>query len=233
MSIFPKHVTHGENVVIHLRFENSSKKTETIKYQLSVKNPEDKQIYEHSDSILLGKANYLYETYFPIKIEENFLSGKYKVVFSLTCRGVKIESSTKDWDFFFVEQVKFYKKENKIILENNSNEVTKCSLYDREDNILELELQGKEKKLLDDNYSYIIYGNNKVFPIPDLQKKYYLKNPDIKICDEYLLNIKDNHKFYLSPLEINQFKKMPAILSDEEYNKKFHELGFIIDFLVL
>ena len=39
MSIYPKRISSEENLIIHLRFSNKSKKIQKLKYVLSILNP--------------------------------------------------------------------------------------------------------------------------------------------------------------------------------------------------
>ena len=79
MSIYPKRVTTGENVIIHLRFQNNGKREELVEYHLDVYNSLDELIFNKIDNILLGKENYLYEFY--ISPWTYNYPGKYKVFY--------------------------------------------------------------------------------------------------------------------------------------------------------
>lgn len=165
MSIFPKHIASGENVIIHLRFNNSKKNTKEITYYLKVFNPNNKIIYDKSDNIIVGYGDndYCNEIYHSIMIKNNFVPGKYIVDFYMNINGKKIESITKNNDFFYVEKIKYFKKDNKTIINNMSKEKVKCSLYGLTKKTIEL--NGKEKIELDDSYNLIEYGNNQIYPI--------------------------------------------------------------------
>lgn len=45
MSIYPKNVSNGENVIIHLRFSNKIFQPQAIKYILSVLNSDNERVY--------------------------------------------------------------------------------------------------------------------------------------------------------------------------------------------
>ena len=45
MSIYPKNISNGENVIIHLRFSNKSKIIQKIRYVLSVIDPDENQVF--------------------------------------------------------------------------------------------------------------------------------------------------------------------------------------------
>ncbi len=164
MSIFPKRIVSGENVIIHLRFINSKKNNRLIKYFLNVYNPKKKLIYNFSDDIILGYGNNYYnEKYHSLMIQNDFIPGKYIVDFYMEVNGKKVDSLTKQNDYFHVEKIDFYKNNNDIILKNMSNEITKCILYGN--NKEEIVLEGNETKRVNDEYQYIEYGNNQIFKI--------------------------------------------------------------------
>lgn len=164
MSIFPKKITYGENVIIHLRFINSKDNNRLIKYFLNVYNPKKELIYDTSESIILGYGeNYYNEIYHSIMIQNDFLPGKYMVDFYLEVNGKKIDSLTKNNDYFYVEKLVFYKKRKKIFLENISDETTSCILYGNKKK--KMVLEGNKIKNVNDEYQYIEYGNNQIFKI--------------------------------------------------------------------
>lgn len=228
MSIFPKKITKNENVIIHLRFENPDNKNEIIKYYLNVINPNNKIIYSKSESILLGidKEKFIREIYHSIHIDDNFMPGKYKVEFYLTCRGVRVDSVTKNNDFFYVEEIKIKKEKEKIILINKSNEKTNCVLY-KKDIKEDIELGELETKIINKDFEFIEYGNHKIYPITN--EKYYIKNPSITIKNNSLYDVITGKKINIIDEDIVLFKKLPIIISSADYNEKLYKLGVIID----
>ena len=54
MSIYPKNISNGENVIIHLRFSNKSKIIQKIRYVLSVIDPDENQVFLKEDNLVLG-----------------------------------------------------------------------------------------------------------------------------------------------------------------------------------
>ena len=96
-------------------------------------------------------------------IQNDFIPGKYIVDFYMEVNGKKVDSLTKQNDYFHVEKIDFYKNNNDIILKNMSNEITKCILYGN--NKEEIVLEGNETKRVNDEYQYIEYGNNQIFKI--------------------------------------------------------------------
>lgn len=167
MSIYPKNICNGENLIIHLRFSNKSKNIQKVTYNLSIKNPDKKQIFLKQEDIILGinKEEYVKQLYHSIYISNRFKPGKYIVDFYLNCNGHIIESVTKDNDYFYVEKLKYYNfKENTIII-NKSNEKTRFKVYN-EKSIDKFVIDGKQKLELKEKYDFIEYANNKVALIP-------------------------------------------------------------------
>ena len=216
MSIFPKRVTYGENVIIHLRFQNKGKVEEIVEYHLDVYNPIQKNIYHCIDSIILGtnKEGYLYETYKSINVDKSFIPGKYRVNFYLVCRGNIIMSDTKDWDVFYVEDVICYKDKNKIYLCNKSNEYVSVELLG--DRSKRINLKPNEKIILDKNYKYYCYGNNKVFPIGLKNESIYQKKCSIKIEKESLFDIENKKKYDLSNDKLNKYHSLNTFVLKED-----------------
>lgn len=233
MSIYPKKVTKNENVIIHLRFENPENKFEIIKYRLLVSNPNEDIIYKKQDTLLLGSDSdkYIKQLYHSIHITDEFIPGKYKVIFYLTCRGVKVLSATKDNDFFLVENISIVNKNDNIELINESKEKTECYLYKDNDNQkTKMILNGLEKIIIDKSYKFIEYGNNKIFPICSKNKKCYIKNPDIRIKNDKLINIDNEKKIIITQKDLKRFKSMTNFSIKNKVDKKLCDLDLIYDF---
>ena len=190
MSIYPKRVIIGENLIIHLRFNNIGKKVEYIKFHLHIENPKQEIIFSKDDYKLLGinDNSYIYETYQSIPILNNFLYGKYKVVFNITTKGIVISSDTENSDYFYVDGFSFYKTKDKIVIKNLSIEDTPCRIFSNEKE-KELVFNSLEEKILPNNYKYLEYGNHNVFYISNKDKKYYIKNPNISIKNNVIYNL--------------------------------------------
>ena len=163
MSIYPKNISNGENVIIHLRFSNKSKIIQKIRYVLSVIDPDENQVFLKEDNLVLGveEEEFVKQLYYSLEIDGNFKPGKYIVQFYLVCKGHIIESVTKDNDFFFVEKLEYYYSNEKTVITNISNEKIKFKLHEGL-NIEELTINGKEKIELEGKYDYIEYANNKI-----------------------------------------------------------------------
>ena len=95
MSIYPKNISNGENVIIHLRFSNKSKIIQKIRYVLSVIDPDENQVFLKEDNLVLGveKEEFVKQLYYSLEIDGNFKPGKYIVQFYLVCKGHIIESA--------------------------------------------------------------------------------------------------------------------------------------------
>ena len=232
MSIYPKKVTKNENVIIHLRFENPDNKFEIIKYRLLISNPNEDIIYSKQDTFILGSDidKYVKQLYHSIFITDEFMPGKYKVIFYLTCRGVKVQSVTKDNDFFLVENISIVHKNDNIELINNSKEKVECYLYKNSDNQkTKIILNELEKIIIDNSYKFIEYGNNKIIPICPKNKMCYIKNPDIRIKNDELINIDDEKKITINKKDLKRFKNMINFNVKSKVDKKLCDLDLIYD----
>lgn len=166
MSIYPKNISNGENLIIHLRFGNKSKKMQKVKYVLSVISPDNKTIFLKEDDLTLGirKDEFVTQLYYSLYINNRFKPGKYIVKFYLICNKQIIESATKDNDFFYIEKLKYYNCKHNTVIFNCSKEKTYFKLY-KGTNIEEFSIDGRQKLKLEDKYDYIEYANNKIYII--------------------------------------------------------------------
>ena len=162
MSIYPKNINKRENLIIHLRFSNKGSKPQKVTYKLSINSPDKKEIFYKEEDILLGtdKTEYVKQLYHSIYISNRFKPGKYIVDFHMICNGHIIESLTKDNDYFYVEDLKYYISKNNTIVVNKSNEKTNFKLYKggkSEEHIID----GKQKLKFSEKYDFIEYANNR------------------------------------------------------------------------
>ena len=171
MSIYPKNISNGENLIIHLRFSNKGRKIQKVRYVLSVSNPNDKQIFLKEDNVILGvgKDEFIKQLYYSLYINNRFIPGKYIVKFYMICNEHIIDSETKDNDYFYVENFKYYNLNGNTIINNNSDEKTNFKLY-KGTNIEKFTINGKQKLRLKGKYNYIEYANNKIDLIKDKNK---------------------------------------------------------------
>lgn len=146
MSIYPKNISNGENLIIHLRFSNKGKKIQKVRYVLSVLNPNDKQLFLKEGDLILGIENdkFIKQLYYSVYINSRFMPGKYTVKFYMICNEHIIESETKNNDYFYVENLKYYNLNGNTIIINNSNEKTNFRLY-KGTNIEKYTINGKQK----------------------------------------------------------------------------------------
>lgn len=171
MSIYPKNISNGENLIIHLRFSNKGKKTQKVRYVLSVSDPNDKQIFFKENDLILGieKDEFTKQLYYSLYINSKFKPGKYIVKFYMICNGHIIESETKNNDYFYVENLKYYNFNDNTFIFNNSDEKTNFKLY-KGTNIEKFTINGKQTLKLKEKYNYIEYANNKIDLINDKSK---------------------------------------------------------------
>ena len=105
----------------------------------------------------------------PDSIEEVQNNNRVVKVELILCNEHIIESETKDNDYFFVENLKYYNFNGNTIIINNSDEKTNFKLY-KGTNIEKFIINGKQKLKLKGKYNYIEYANNKIDLINDKSK---------------------------------------------------------------
>lgn len=205
MSIFPKRITSGENCIIHLRFANSCENSEVIKYVLKVISPNNEVVLNINKSMVLGVAgtkNFVREVYYNVNTNKNFLPGKYIVDFYLYCKGIKVESMTKEIDYFNIEKLSYFIDDNNTYITNESDEETEFYVYNDKASIQHYIIKGKDSIILKGTYNYIQYANNKVDVIRKGSEKMYYKNPEYKLKGNKLMNINTNKEYRLTKKEI-------------------------------
>ena len=158
MSIFPKKITSGENCIIHLRFANSGGNNEVIKYVLKVTNPNNEVILDINKSMILGVVkdnDFVREIYYNVETNENFMPGKYIVDFHLYCKGIKVESMTKEIDYFNIEKLSYFIDDDSTYITNESSEETEFYIYNNKSKIKHYKINGKDSLVLNGNFNYI------------------------------------------------------------------------------
>ena len=148
MSIFPKKITSGESCIIHLRFANSGESNEIVKYILKVINPNNEIVLNINKSMILGIAkdnNFVREIYYDIKTNEDFMPGKYIVDFHLYCKGIKVESMTKETDYFNIEKLSYFIENDNTYIINESKEDIEFYIYNDKSKIKHYKIKGKIK----------------------------------------------------------------------------------------
>ena len=233
MSIFPKKITLGENCIIHLRFANSGVNNEVIKYFLKVINPNNEVVLDIEKSMILGVVednDFIREIYYNIKTDKSFLPGKYIVDFHLYCKGVKVESTTKEIDYFNVEKLSYFITNNNTYITNESCEETEFSVYNDEKKIKQYKIKGKDSLILTNTYNYIQYANNKIDVIKKKSSKIYYKNPEYSLKNNKLINRNTNKEYKLSKDEIDYYKNVGNFIESIplEFKKFINDKIFLL-----
>ena len=216
MSIFPKKITLGENCIIHLKFANSGENNEIIKYVLKVTNPNNEVILDINKSIILGvaeKKDFIREIYYNVQTSENFLPGKYTVDFHLYCKGIKVESITKDIDYFNIEKLSYFRDDANTYIINESSEETEFYVYNDKLKRKHYKISGKDSLILNEKFHYIQYANNKIDVVRKKAKQLYYKNPEYKLKGNKLINIKNNKEYKLSEEEKDYYSSIGNIIN--------------------
>ena len=235
MSIFPKKITSGENCIIHLRFANSGGNNEVIKYVLKVTNPNNEVILYINKSMILGVVkdnDFVREIYYNVETNKNFMPGKYIVDFHLYCKGLKVESMTKEIDYFNIEKLSYFIDDDSTYITNESSEETEFYIYNDKSKIKHYKINGKDSLVLNGNFNYIQYANNKIDVIRKKSKNIYYKNPEYKLKDNKLININTNKEYKLSKKEMNYYNSVGNVIDSIPLDfKKFikDEIFMLID----
>lgn len=224
MSIFPKKITSGESCIIHLRFANSGESNEIVKYILKVINPNNEIVLDINKSMILGIAkdnNFVREIYYDVKTNEDFMPGKYIVDFHLYCKGIKVESMTKENDYFNIEKLSYFIENDNTYIINESKEDIEFYIYNDKSKIKHYKIKGKDSLVLNGIFNYIQYANNKIDIINKRSKNVFYKNPEYKIKDNRLINVNTNKEYKLSKEEINYYNNVGNIIDSipSDYNK--------------
>lgn len=216
MSIFPRKLTRGENCIIHLKFENTGKKPKKILYNLTILDPNGDKVTDISDKFLLNcDSNSIFkkELYYSFNTSQNTALGKYRVIPTFYYDGMKYRSRTSNFDYFLVEEINVESiGNNEFLLKNESPYRANILLKENKHNncfINNIVLEGYEKRKIktDAEQKFIMYGNNylkELFDIEDIvymrnSKMFWKKNKEkiivytkedkVKILDDKYLNI--------------------------------------------
>lgn len=232
MSIFPKKITSGENCIIHLRFANSGKNNEIIKYILKVINPNNEVILDINKSMILGivkDSDFVREIYYDVKTNENFIPGKYIVDFHLYCKGIKVESITKEIDYFNIEKLSYFIENDNTYITNESSEDTEFYIYNDKSKIKHYKIKRKDSIVLEGIFNYIQYANNKIDVIKKRYKNIYYKSPEYKIKSNKLINVNTNKEYKLSKEEINYYSNVGNVIDSipSDYNRMIEDNVFL------
>ena len=149
MSIFPKHVTFGDNVIIHFKIENS-KKVIQLDYKIDLFNPMGKKKRIIEKSII---SSDIIECYYNYTVKENNFNipGRYFLRTTMYINGRKSNSLSAEKDYFWIDRIKVDLSEQQnlvdIVLLNESDCSTNFSILN-EEGLKEVEgfLDGKERR---------------------------------------------------------------------------------------
>lgn len=233
MSIFPKKITLGENCIIHLKFVNHEKNNEVIKYILKVMDPNGKTILNINRNMILGGSsenNFVRELYYNVEIGNHFLPGKYIVDFYLYCKGIKVESITKDIDYFNVEKLSYFTDGKYTYIVNESIEETEFYVFDIDNEKKHFKIKGNDSIVLKEKFNYIQYANSKVDVIKEQSKRLYYKNPEYRLIENRLVNIVNNKEYELTDKEKKYYVGVGVIIDfvPIEFNKFIRKNIFLI-----
>lgn len=171
MSVFPKRVCIGDNVIIHVKCTNFGNTIRYRKIFVKVISPLGKEF-----NILDGEiwkippanSSGIIEKYYLFKVTNSCEAGRYFVSIQIKNNNKITLSGTKETDYFYVDSIKIHKEKDKVILKNESPTVTKIKLIF--DNKIEtVHLFGKRKiKISGKKLRFIMYGNNNIYELDNL-----------------------------------------------------------------
>ena len=185
MSIFPKRVTYGENVIIHFKI-NSSNKPRFIEYSIDVFNPngEKKNIVKKK-----GLFSNTVETYYCYVVNKNEynIPGQYFLKTNLYINGRKIYSLSAEMDYFWIDYIKnsviLLDGEKCIELINMGDSEVPYNILDKNGTILKDDiLQSKERIIIQKHHKeyYLKYGNNNIDRIGNQDEEILYKNVKLR-----------------------------------------------------
>lgn len=168
MSVFPKHIIKGDNVVIHTKVDNYSLISLPVKLNLLIINKSGnfkKWIVKNKDYIVPpsqnNKSSFI-ERYFIVNTNRNMPLGKYVCLLSIDYLNKTEKSLTRKNAFFYIEEIKIIRKSSKLFIKNMSKLGVKVEIF-YIGKFYTKELKSLEIFEIDsDNFLYLIYGNNNI-----------------------------------------------------------------------
>ncbi len=172
MSIVPKRVSLGENVLIHICFRNIEGIFRKLKYESFVVSPSGKKFHvlRLREKIvppkIWGCTAYTFNEFFQheyhvLKIKKNFEIGKYKVDLSVWENNRVSHSQSYRYDYFFVEKITVKRiKKTMFSIKNESRAPCPIRVHYKFKH-KHLLLKGQETRILKDPF-FLIYANNDV-----------------------------------------------------------------------
>lgn len=165
MSIFPKRVTYGDNVIIHFKIE-STVKPRIIDYTIDMYNPkgEGKRIAQKSGLYADTVESYYYYT---VVGDDYSIPGRYFLKTKLYVNGRKVNSSSSEMDYFWIDKIKAKKtgskEECRLQLKNLSDSMTPFQIINQSgDIVMDDVIEAYENRIIsqENGEYYIRYGNH-------------------------------------------------------------------------
>lgn len=169
MSIFPKKITTGDNVVIHVRLENLSRVCLPVKINLYVENRHAsyKEWIVKDDFLTLPpfseeeKVKFL-DRYFIFNMSSKKPLGRYNSILYIDYLEERKESLTKQTDFFDVEMVSARRDKGSIFLRNKANIETSVKVCFVNNSFTKTLPPFGTFSFSQEEFLYIVYANNNV-----------------------------------------------------------------------
>lgn len=137
MSIFPKRVTKGENVIVHFKIKNNQK-VKFISYEITFYDPIGNVVEVIKDTLLSCEER---EVYFCHKVREDELPGKYYLKTKMYINGRVIGSFSSVADFYYVDELQVINtrdvnESESFIIKNIGMDMTPFQLINKEGIVL-------------------------------------------------------------------------------------------------
>ncbi|MEF2175670.1 MAG: hypothetical protein V3575_04310 [Candidatus Absconditabacteria bacterium] len=168
MSIFPKNIIQGDNVIIHVKLKNDSKIILPIYVNLTINHCDSsfkKTILDNRLFLVAPESGVIpgiLETYYSFETDETTPFGRYKCNLDINYLNINSKSLTDNNAYFFIHKVLLKRNEDGILIENkiNYNVDIKVSYINKVYKIILLPL---ESKLIDKKgFLNIVYANNNI-----------------------------------------------------------------------
>lgn len=187
LSIYPKRVVFGENVIVHIRFRTDSSKPRVYSCTTYVVSPKKEIIQTWNRQFIMpgGTKETQKEFYYCINGRKLIEPGLYRVVSDLIVEGKMVHSDTYANDFFTVDRltVNRLQDRNRIVITNESG-TSNCPIYltYKDGKEMNLELSSGESKEVDlSDVDFIKYADGVVLTLNRKEKKYLRKSIDWRI----------------------------------------------------
>ncbi|MFA5746520.1 MAG: hypothetical protein WC926_00380 [Candidatus Paceibacterota bacterium] len=168
MSIFPRHVSAGDNVIIHVKMMNLSSVCLPVSLDTYIQNKDrgSKKWIVREGFFLLppaedGKEGVV-ERYFSVATDGKMPLGRYDCFTSIKYLDRKSMSLTKKDDHFFLEEITISVEGSSIILKNSSPVAAGVKIY-RIGGSATKKIRGLGKiKFPRVGFLYAVYANNSI-----------------------------------------------------------------------